>query len=70
MTVGDYVTWIEPWERRASPGGWGRGIVVNMKVLKTDREKLMYLDILMDCGEIFRIRNDVPGLACLSPAAR
>tara|TARA_Y100000310_G_scaffold344748_1_gene459225 strand:- start:2512 stop:2709 length:198 start_codon:yes stop_codon:yes gene_type:complete len=59
MKIGDLVTW--KW--------WGinwqkayRGIIIDSKLVKTDREKIVLYTVLDNLGSITELREDTPEL--------
>ncbi len=61
METGNIVTW--PWSLGT---GWEitqmQGLIVDSRLVKTDREKVMLFAVLLSDGGLVEIREDVPGM--------
>ena len=61
METGNIVTW--PWSLRTD---WEitqmQGLIVDSRLVKTDREKVMLFAVLLSDGDLIEIREDVPGM--------
>jgi len=61
MNIGNVVTW--PWNLST---GWEttqmQGLIVDSRLVKTDREKVILFNVLLTDGSLVEIREDVPGM--------
>ena len=65
MKVGDIVKWS--WHVNTD---WAKtdflGTVVNSRLYKTDREKIIVFEVLDNTGDVIRVREDEPSLEVIS----
>jgi len=65
MKVGDLIKWTWYLDGVGTPTKLS-GIIVNSRVAKTDREKVMIYSVLCDDGRVDDVREDVPTLEVIN----
>jgi len=66
MKTGDLVKWSWYLRGDASDASHFTGVVLDSRLAKTDREKIMLYRVLVSDGRVDEIREDIPGLEVIT----